>query len=282
MCFTEFGLLGSPGSWKMTGGNIWNGQLVRTHTCRTGFSSGGQTCTTPSFDGTCPIGSSPNGTGLCCFSLTNSCSLTLASRCLRFGGDYDFETCSCFGCGTCSGSPIIVDIKGDGIALTSATNGVDFDLNGNGTLDRLGWTRANSDDAWLVLDRNNNGHIDNGGELFGNFTAQPAADNKNGFLALAEFDQETNGGNHDGIVDSRDSIFSTLRLWQDVNHNGVAENSELHTLDQLNVVAFDLDFKDSKKVDEFGNEFRYKGKVRDSKGSSVARWAWDVFLVSNQ
>jgi hypothetical protein len=281
-CGTEFGLMGSGGTWKMTGGSIWNGQLMRTHTCKTGYASAGQTCTTPSFNGTCPIGSSPNGTGLCCFGSTSSCSLTLASRCLRFGGDYDFESCSCFGCDTCSGSPIVVDIKGDGIALTNATNGVDFDLNGNGTLDRLGWTRANSDDAWLVLDRNHNGKIDNGGELFGNFTAQPAADNKNGFLALAEFDKETNGGNQDGIVDNRDSIFSTLRLWQDVNHNGVAENSELHTLDQLDVVAFDLDFKDSKRIDEFGNEFRYRGKVADSKRSPVARWAWDVFLVGNQ
>ncbi|HSE23200.1 MAG TPA: hypothetical protein VLB68_16150, partial [Pyrinomonadaceae bacterium] len=134
----------------------------------------------------------------------------------------------------------------------------------------------------LVLDRNSNGKIDNGTELFGNFTAQPAADNKNGFLALAEFDKKANGGNEDGSVDNRDSIFSNLRLWQDVNHNGVAENSELHSLDQLNVVAFDLDFKDSKKIDEFGNEFRYKGKVKDSKGNSVARWAWDVFLVGNQ
>ena len=282
MCGTEFGLMGSGGTWKMTGGNIWNGQLVRTHTCKTGFSSGGQTCTTPSFDGSCPIGSSPNGLGLCCFSPTVSCSLTLASRCLRFGGDYDFDSCSCSGCGTCSGSPIVVDIKGDGITLTNAANGVEFDLNGNGTLDHLSWTMANSDDAWLVLDRNHNGKIDNGGELFGNFTAQPAADNKNGFLALAEFDKETNGGNQDGIVDNGDSIFSTLRLWQDMNHNGVAENSELHTLAQLNVAGFDLDFKDSKRVDEFGNEFRYRGKVRDSKGSSVARWAWDVFLVGNQ
>jgi hypothetical protein len=282
ICGTEYGLMGGGGTWKMTGGNIWNGQLVRTHTCRTGFSSAGSTCSTPSFDGSCPIGSSPNGSGLCCFSLTSSCSLTLASRCLRFGGDYDFETCSCWGCDSCSGSPIVVDVKGDGITLTNAANGVEFDLNGNGTRDRLSWTMQNSDDAWLALDRNNNGNIDNGGELFGDFTAQPPASNKNGFLALAEFDKETNGGNQDGIVDNHDSIFSSLRLWQDVNHNGVAESEELHTLNELNVLAFELDFKESKRVDDAGNEFRYKGKVRDAKQASVARWAWDVFLVTNQ
>jgi len=282
ICGSEFGLVGTAGSWKMTGGNIWNGQLVRSHSCKSGFSSAGQTCTTPSFDGTCPIGSSPSSSGLCCYSPTSSCSLTFASRCLRFGGDYDFETCSCFGCDSCSGSPIVVDIKGDGIILTNAANGVEFDLNGNGTLDHLGWTTQNSDDAWLALDRNQNGVIDNGAELFGDFTAQPPASNKNGFLALAEFDKEANGGNHDGIVDNRDSIFSKLRLWQDVNHNGVADNGELHRLNELNVLAFELDFKESKRVDEAGNEFRYRGKIRDAKQASVARWAWDVFLVTNQ
>ena len=134
----------------------------------------------------------------------------------------------------------------------------------------------------MALDRNQNGVIDNGAELFGDFTAQPPASNKNGFLALAEFDKEANGGNQDGIVDNRDSIFSRLRLWQDVNHNGVADNGELHPLNELNVLAFELDFKESKRVDEAGNEFRYRGKVRDAKQASVARWAWDVFLVTNQ
>lgn len=207
-----------------------------------------------------------------------SCSLNLTNRCLRFGGDYDFSTCTCFGCDTCGGSPVVIDIDGDGIALTNPADGVDFDLNGNGTRDRLGWTRGLADDAWLALDRNGNGSIDNGTELFGDFTVQPPGSNKNGFLALAEFDKTVNGGNVDGVIDDRDSVFARLRLWQDTNHNGVSEVEELHTLASMNVLALELDFKTSRRVDQYGNEFKYRAKVRDGVDGRVGRWAWDVFL----
>ena len=261
----------------VTGGNLWRDVNVEHFTCN--LSSAGGTCTTPSLDGTCPIGTTPNGSGLCCFSSSGgTCNVTFASRCMRFGGDYDFFTCTCLGCDTCGGSPIVIDVAGDGIALTNPDGGVEFDLNGNGTRDRLGWTQAGSDDAWLVLDRNVNGMIDNGGELFGDFTAQPAASNKNGFLALAEFDKTANGGNADGIIDSRDSVFERLRLWQDKNHNGVSEPEELYTLASLDVMALELDFKESKRVDQYGNEFKYRAKVRDTTQGRVGRWAWDVFL----
>jgi hypothetical protein len=197
---------------------------------------------------------------------------------MRFGGEYEFLTCTCLGCDTCGGSPIVIDIAGDGIALTNPADGVDFDLNGNGTRDRLGWTRANSDDAWLVLDRDGNGSIDRGAELFGDFTPQPASSNKNGFLALAEYAKTANGGNADGVIDNRDAVFESLSLWQDRNHNGISEPDELHTLAGLNVRALELDFKESKRVDEFGNEFKYRAKVKDATSANVGRWAWDVFL----
>jgi len=263
----------------IAGGNMWKAVETEHFTCSLSVASGG-TCTTPSFNGSCPIGTSPNGLGLCCFSgaVGGSCSTAFANRCLRFGGDYDFTLCTCTGCDTCGGSPILIDINGDGIALTGPSGGVDFDLNGNGTRDKLGWTQANSDDAWLSLDRNGNGNIDNGAELFGDFTPQPPATNKNGFLALAEYDKPANGGNNDGLINREDSIFNSLRLWQDTNHNGTADPGELHTLAQLNLKALELDYKESKRVDQFGNEFRYRGKIKDTREGRIGRWAWDVFL----
>jgi hypothetical protein len=179
-------------------------------------------------------------------------------------------------------SPILLDVTGNGFELTSAINGVMFDIDNDGVTEKLSWTSADTDDAWLALDRNGNGTIDSGQELFGNYTLQPEpppGKEKNGFLALAEFDKPSNGGNGDGFITSADTVFATLRLWRDANHNGISETPELHSVSDVGLKMLHLSYKFSAKQDRYGNNFRYRAKVLDAKGAQFNRWAWDVFLL---
>jgi hypothetical protein len=216
------------------------------------------------------------------------------SNCNEGGGDaFAADNCSYPGYGGCPNgyhnsigccqpdvpSPIVVDVDGSGIELTSVNDGVFFDFRGNGQQLKVSWTEANSTNAWLALDNNGNGTIDNALELFGNFTPQPYSEEKNGFIALSLYDKLGAGGNEDNRISPQDSIFSSLRLWTDENHNGISELPELKTLSHFGVESLSLDYKSSKRNDQHGNEFRYRAKVTDARHVKVSRWAWDVFLA---
>lgn len=251
-------------------------------------------CETPYENGdymACTLGTYYNQyTGLCCPEESGgfSCPIGgLAIQCGSFVSNY----CACSEflnpwsntvCQCNAQSPIVIDVLGDGISLTNAGNGVDFDLDSDGVAEHLSWIAGEADDAWLALDRNGNGVIDNGLELFGNYTVQPVppfGEERNGFLALAEYDKPENLGNGDGFITRRDAIFDFLRLWQDLNHNGVSEPTELFSLPALGLRKMHLDYRDSRRVDDHGNRFKYRARVKDAQDAQLGRWAWDVFLV---
>jgi hypothetical protein len=134
--------------------------------------------------------------------------------------------------GYCGHSPLILDLAGDGVSLTSLAEGTQFDLLGTGSRVACSWI-AGTDDAFLVLDRNNNGTIDGASELFGNAT--DARSFANGFAALAELDAD-----HNGVIDAGDPAFRSLKVWNDLDRDGIASPAELRTLEGAGVKALSL------------------------------------------
>ena len=167
--------------------------------------------------------------------------------------------------------PLIVDTARDGYKLTSVEDGVRFDLNADGTPEQVAWTRRDSDDAFLALDRNGNGRIDDGTELFGNHTPagpdQPDVTTPNGFEALKFVETPVYGpSERNEVVTSRDAAFSRLVLWRDLNHNGISEPDELQPVSESGLEAIGTEYKNSKRVDKNGNEFRQRSRVKWSDG----------------
>src|SRR6185295_13320044 len=143
---------------------------------------------------------------------------------------------------------------------TSVENGVRFDLNADGIPEQVAWTRRDSDDAFLAMDRNGNGRIDDGTELFGNFTRayadRPDITTPNGFEALKFTEGPSYGRSHpDREIDARDAVFSRLVLWRDLNHNGISEPEEIERISDAGIVSIGTEYKRARRVDRYGNEF---------------------------
>jgi Ca2+-binding RTX toxin-like protein len=134
-------------------------------------------------------------------------------------------------------SPLVLDLDGNGIDTVGSADGAYFDFDGDGMATRTGWVGSN--DGLLVMDRNGNGRVDNGSELFGNNVLDSNGDYMaNGFEAVAQ--QDSNG---DGHLSADDQNWSKLQVWRDANGDGYTDAGELWSLAAANVADIGLDYR---------------------------------------
>jgi hypothetical protein len=194
-------------------------------------------------------------------------------RCVDAGVSQITAECACGGpMSECAQDPLILSLGDSALPLTDRANGVRFDLDGNGNPEQTPWTRAGRSAAFLVLDRNGNGRIDSGVELFGDATPQSESDTKNGFLALAVFDDAFNGGNEDGRIDGLDRIFRHLRLWVDLNHDGESQPSEILRLEEEGIAWISLAYQAVDREDRHGNRLLFRGRFGQAQGPEKSIW----------
>ncbi|MEW6364159.1 MAG: hypothetical protein AB1714_05925 [Acidobacteriota bacterium] len=186
------------------------------------------------------------------------------------------------GSSKCCESPLVLDLEANGIATTDIWYPVEFDIDGDGILEYVSWTRWDAQDAFLCLDVNGNGCIDSGHELFGNYSLTPdGMEHPNGFDSLAVYDQPAYGGNNDRRISSGDYVWDDLRLWLDLNHNGISEPSELHCLNRFGLVWIGLVYVtlDEPVVDGNTNIFRHFSlfQRRVQGGRWLISMVWDMY-----
>jgi len=159
-----------------------------------------------------------------------------------------------------SGSPIVLDLDGDGVETLAMAAGTRFDLDGDGYIDTTGWVAP--DDGLLVFDRNDDGLINSGQELFGEFTLLENGEQAhNGFVALSELDSSK-----DGLLDSNDEAYALLQVWQDKNSDGISQADELVSLSEAGIKSIELDY-DYENVEDYGNGLLLQSIWRDMEGN---------------
>ena len=159
--------------------------------------------------------------------------------------------------------PLTLDLDGDGIETLASNghNGALFDHDKDGIRTATGW--VSKDDGLLIYDRNGDGVVNNGGELFGDNTLLKNGERAtNGYQALADLDE-----NGDGKVDAADSAFAKLRVWRDLNQDGISQEGELLTLNEAKVKALNLANKNADRDLGNGNSLAEEGTYTDSDGN---------------
>lgn len=215
----------------------------------------------------------------------NTADLTkLGSSTSGGGGNDDDDDTNCEnGAGNegeeeCDESPILLDLDRNGFHLSGGP--ATFDIDSDGQLESVTWVSPNTRDGFLYLDRNGNGIVDSGLELFGNKTLLANGEfARHGYQALREFDRRRNGGNRDRVIDSSDSIFADLRVWIDDDANGICEVHETLSVAEAGVLSLNLNFRRSRRTDSHGNVFRYISRGRiEVNGESKRMKTTDVFF----
>lgn len=164
-------------------------------------------------------------------------------------------------------SPILIPLtRSQAVKLTSAADGVYFDLNSDGVVERTAWTAADSRLAFLTIDRNSDGIISLGSELLGNYTIPNAS---NGFQSLAVLNAAL-GGAETPYINSDTPLYSKLLLWEDVNHDGISQSSELQPASNV-ITAIGLGYSIHNRRDGNGNLFAFRGfaHVRTAPGRNM-------------
>ncbi|EKT53357.1 hypothetical protein [Providencia burhodogranariea] len=160
-------------------------------------------------------------------------------------------------------TPLVIDLNGNGVQTLADSFGVSFDFEEKGTKSQTGWVHP--DDGLLVWDKNKDGLINHGEELFGDDSL--LSNNikaKDGFSALSEFDS-----NADGIIDRSDSQWSELKVWQDKNSDGISQSHELTTLEKLGTKSIELNVKETNFYDDNGNFHKLMAKVNWDDGKQT-------------
>jgi hypothetical protein len=171
--------------------------------------------------------------------------------------------------GNCS--PIVINVKPGPYRLSGADDPVDFDIDADGTANRITWTARNSTVAFLAMDRNDNRTIDDGSELFGTATRlRSGLRAANGFEALNELD-----GDGDGVVGALDASWPALLLWTDANHDGISQPHEVRNIAVSEVRAIEARYHWTGRRDAAGNFFRYEGLAYLDRGR---RPIYDVYF----
>lgn len=178
-------------------------------------------------------------------------------------------------------SPIVFDLLADGFRFTSLERGTRFDINADRIRESISWIARRNDDALLAMDRNGNGEIDGGHELFGDATPMSfGLQARNGYQALFELDIVRGNGN--SVIDAADEVYSDLLLWFDRNHDGQSQKSELIGLAEAGIETIWVEYVVAFDVDQFGNELRYRSRasVRGKDGILRSVPTVDVFFLT--